>query len=46
LIQADIQNGKQIGVKGTPSAFINGKRIRNRELGSLPELILRELSQD
>ena len=43
LIQEDIENGKQIGVTGTPSAFINGKRIRNRDLGTLPELIIREL---
>lgn len=43
LIQEDIKNGKAIGVTGTPSAFINGKRIRNQELGTLPELIIREL---
>jgi glutaredoxin len=43
LIQEDVKNGKAIGVTGTPSAFINGKRIRNRELGTLPELIIREL---
>jgi glutaredoxin len=43
LIQEDIENGRTIGVTGTPSAFINGKRIRNRELGTLPELIIREL---
>ncbi len=43
LIQADLRNGKEIGVTGTPSVFINGKRIRNRELGKLPELIIREL---
>ena len=43
LIQEDIENGKQIGVTGTPSAFINGKRIRNRDLGTLPQLILNEL---
>lgn len=46
LIQADIQNGKAIGVKGTPSAFINGKRIRNQDLGALPQLIIRELGKD
>ena len=43
LIEADIENGKAVGVTGTPSAYINGKRIRNRELGSLPELIVQEL---
>lgn len=43
LIQEDIKNGRDIGVSGTPSAFINGKRIRNQDLGRLPELIIREL---
>ncbi len=42
LIQEDIENAKKIGVRGTPSVFMNGKRINNRELGSLPELIMRE----
>ena len=42
-IREDIENGKRIGVTGTPAAFINGKRIRNRELGTLPQLIIREL---
>ena len=42
LIQEDIENGKKIGVRGTPSVFMNGKRISNRELGNLPELIIRE----
>jgi glutaredoxin len=43
LIQEDMENGKKIGVTGTPSAFINGKRIRNRDLGKLPQLIISEL---
>lgn len=45
LIQEDIENGKKIGVRGTPSVFMNGKRISNRELGNLPELIMRERSK-
>lgn len=43
LIQADIENGKAVGVSGTPSVFLNGKRVANRNLGRLPELIVREL---
>jgi len=42
LIQEDVENGKKIGVRGTPSVFMNGKRISNRDLGNLPELIVRE----
>jgi protein-disulfide isomerase len=45
LIQEDIANGRSIGVSGTPTAFINGKRINNRDLGKLPELIIRELDR-
>lgn len=45
LIQADILDGRKTGVRGTPSVFMNGKRIGNRELGRLPELIQGELSE-
>lgn len=45
LIQEDVENGKKIGVRGTPSLFLNGKRIDNRDLGSLPVLIQRELKK-
>ena len=43
LIAADVENGRRIGVRGTPSLFINGKRIKNP--GALPELIARELGK-
>jgi protein-disulfide isomerase len=43
LIQEDIENGRKIGVRGTPSVFLNGKRINNQDLGTLSELIQREL---
>jgi protein-disulfide isomerase len=45
LIQEDVENGRSIGVQGTPSVFMNGKRIKNRDLGSLPELIRQELAK-
>lgn len=45
LIEADVENGKKIGVRGTPSVFMNGKRINNRDLGALPDLIAKELSK-
>ena len=45
LIRDDIENGKALGVKGTPSVFLNGKRIDNKDLGSLPQLIERELEK-
>jgi protein-disulfide isomerase len=45
LIQDDLENGRRIGVRGTPSLFMNGKRINNRDIGSLSELIRRELAK-
>ncbi|MGD9310993.1 MAG: thioredoxin domain-containing protein [Desulfosarcina sp.] len=41
LIREDIENGRSIGIKGTPSVFLNGKQVKNP--GALPELIRREL---
>jgi len=43
LIQEDIKNGKAIGVRGTPSVFLNGKRIENKDISNLPALISRAL---
>ena len=45
LIREDMENGKLVGVRGTPSAFLNGKRVKNKDLGSLPKLIARELEK-
>lgn len=43
LIQEDVENGRKIGVRGTPAVFMNGKRVNNP--GNLPELIMRELGK-
>jgi predicted DsbA family dithiol-disulfide isomerase len=45
IIAEDVANGRQVGVTGTPSVFMNGKRIENRQIGNLPELISRELEK-
>jgi protein-disulfide isomerase len=45
LIQEDMANGRAVGVRGTPSVFLNGKRIENKDIAKLPELILRELNK-
>ncbi len=45
LIREDVENGRAIGVTGTPSVFLNGKRVANRDLGRLPELIVNELGK-
>ena len=45
LIEADIENGRSIGVRGTPAVFMNGKRMNNDDLRTLPESIKRELGK-
>jgi len=45
LISADIRNGINVGVNGTPALFLNGKRIENRDFGKLFRLIEMELAQ-
>jgi len=45
IIAEDVANGRQVGVTGTPSVFLNGKRIENRKIGNLPVLIQQELQK-
>lgn len=39
LIQQDINLGRQAGVTGTPSLFINGKRMQRRSIDEFKQLI-------
>jgi protein-disulfide isomerase len=39
LIQQDINLGKQAGVTGTPSLFMNGKRMQKRSVEDFKQLI-------
>lgn len=43
LILNDIKEGKKIGISGTPSLFLNGKKVENRNLSQLPQLIQKEI---
>ncbi len=45
LIRSDVENARKIGVHSTPSVFLNGKRINNRELSRLAEFIQQELKK-
>ena len=45
LVQRDIANGRAIGVRGTPTIFINGKRLKKRSLQGFRETILAELKK-
>jgi protein-disulfide isomerase len=39
LIRADYREGSQVGVRGTPTVFINGKMLRDRTLPAFQEAI-------
>ncbi len=43
LITRDVNNGRQSGVRGTPTIFINGKRLKNRSLAGFQQAIEAEL---
>ena len=46
LINRDLQEGSRIGVRGTPSIFINGKRLGQRSLEAFSSAIENELQAD
>ena len=43
LIARDVNNGRQSGVRGTPTIFVNGKRLKNRSLAGFQQAIDAEL---
>jgi len=45
LINRDIQEGSRIGVRGTPTLFINGKRLNQRSLEAFSAAIENELKR-
>ena len=45
LIAKDMDDGRQIGVRGTPTIFINGKTLRNRSLPGIYQVIEAELKK-
>ena len=45
LIARDMDNGIQIGVRGTPTIFINGKTLSNRSLPEIFQVIEAELKK-
>ena len=44
-IKMDQSEGVRIGVSGTPTVFINGKRLRNRSLAGFQRVIDQELNK-
>ena len=45
LIARDMDNGRQIGIRGTPTIFINGKAFNNRRLPEIYKVIEAELKK-
>ena len=45
LINRDLKNGRQIGVRGTPSVFINGKMLRRKTVNEFYRKIDAELQK-
>ncbi len=42
-VQRDSRDGQKAGVRGTPTIFINGRRLKNRNLQGFQTLINKEL---
>jgi protein-disulfide isomerase len=45
LINRDLNNGRQVGVRGTPTTFVNGKISKKRDLNGFSEMIEAELKK-
>jgi protein-disulfide isomerase len=45
-ITSDLRNGQQAGVRGTPTIFVNGKRMKSRSRQSFQEMIDAELEKE
>jgi protein-disulfide isomerase len=42
-INADLQEGQKAGVRGTPTVFINGRRLQQRSMAGFKQMIDAEL---
>ena len=45
IIFRDLQNGQAAGVRGTPTLFVNGKRVKNRSFQNISDMIEKELAK-
>ncbi len=43
LIGKDLNDGRNAGVRGTPTAFINGRRVKDRSIKGIQAIIDKEL---
>jgi protein-disulfide isomerase len=45
MVQRDLKDGAEAGVRGTPSIFVNGRRLQQRSLPSFKKVIDAELAK-
>jgi len=45
LVQRDLQSGVEVGVRGTPSIFVNGRLLKQRSLDGFKQIIDAELAK-
>lgn len=45
MVQRDLQDGVNAGVRGTPSIFINGRMLKQRNLAGFKQIIDAELAK-
>jgi protein-disulfide isomerase len=45
LIKRDVRNAQKIGVRGTPTIYLNGKQVKNRSFQNFVRLIENELKK-
>jgi len=45
MINEDLQEGQKVGVRGTPTIFINGRRLQKRNLAGFKQIIEEELAK-
>ena len=46
MVQRDLSDGSQAGVRGTPTIFINGRRLQQRSLPGFKQIIDQELAKN
>ncbi|APG27156.1 hypothetical protein A7E78_04480 [Syntrophotalea acetylenivorans] len=45
VINADLQEGQKVGVRGTPTIFINGRLLQQRNITGFAQMIEAELAE-
>ena len=43
-VEQDVADGKKAGVTGTPAIYVNGRKVKQRDIGTMSRLIDQELA--